>query len=81
MKIKYAGKEVLKTGGKKYNTIKFHPVIQTGRMFKKEDDVTVWISDDANKIPLLAQGKIWVGSVKMEISSYSGLANPIAEVK
>jgi hypothetical protein len=81
LKIKYAGKEVIKTGGLKYNTIVFHPVIQTGRMFKHEEDVTVWISDDANKIPLVAQAKIWVGSVKMEITGYEGLANPIAQIK
>lgn len=81
LKIKYAGTEILKLGDKKYRTIKFHPVIQTGRMFKNEEDVSVWISNDANKIPLLAQGKIWVGSVKMELVNYSGLANPIAELK
>lgn len=81
LKIKFAGREILKTNGKKYNTLVFHPVIQTGRMFKNAEDVTVWVSDDANKIPLLAQGKIWVGSIKMEITNYEGLANPIAEIK
>jgi len=61
--------------------MKFHPVIQTGRLFKHEEDVTVWISDDANKIPLLAEGKVLVGSVKMELTKATGLANPSAIVK
>ena len=60
--------------------MKFHPVIQTGRLFKSEDDVSVWISDDENKIPLLAQGKVLVGSVKMELTGYKGLVAPISKI-
>lgn len=80
LKIRYAGKEVVEVEGDKYNALKFHPVIQTGRLFKHEDDVSVWISDDANKIPLLAQGKVLVGSVKMELTSYKGLVAPISKI-
>lgn len=81
LQIKFMGKEVLKVNGQKFNTIKFHPVVQTGRMFKSEEDVTVWVSDDENKIPLLAEGKVFIGSIKMEITHYEGLAHPIALVK
>lgn len=78
LKIKYAGKDVVKVGKKKYKALKFHPVIQAGRIFKNEDDLNVWISDDGNKIPLMAQAKILVGSIKMELQDYEGLANPLA---
>jgi len=81
LQIRFVGREDLKTNGHKYKTLKFHPVVQTGRMFKHEEDVTVWVSDDNNKIPLLAQGKIFIGSIKMEIAKYEGLANPIAIVE
>ena len=81
MKIRYKGKETIKVSGKKYKALKFHPVVQEGRLFEDEKDVTVWISDDENKIPLLAQGKVLVGSVKMELIKYSGLANPISRIK
>ena len=80
LKIKFAGKETVKVEGKKYRALKFHPVIQTGRLFKNETDVSVWISDDINKIPLLAEGKVLVGSVKMELTSYKGLVGPISKV-
>lgn len=81
LKIRFAGKEVVEVEGDDYRALKFHPVIQTGRLFKNEDDVSVWISDDANKIPLLAQGKVMVGSVKMELTSYKGLIAPISKVE
>ena len=81
LKIRFMGRSNIKAGGEKYRAMKFHPVVQEGRLFEHEEDVTVWISDDENKIPLLAQGKVLVGSIKMEITNYSGLANPIARVE
>lgn len=81
LKIKFAGRETVKVEGNKFRAMKFHPVIQTGRLFKNEEDVSVWISDDINKIPILAEGKVMVGSVKMELTSYKGLAGPISKVE
>lgn len=81
LKIRYMGKDKIKVSGQKYRALKFHPVVQEGRLFKNEKDVTVWISDDENKIPLLAQGKVMVGSVKMELTKAKGLANPSAKIK
>jgi hypothetical protein len=40
--------------------------------------MTLWISDDKNKIPVMAQSGIIVGSVKMELIEYSGLKNPMS---
>ncbi|MFP5471285.1 MAG: DUF3108 domain-containing protein [Bacteroidia bacterium] len=80
LKIKYLGKETVKIRNGKYRCLKFAPVIQTGRVFKSEEDLNVWITDDGNKIPLLAKAKILVGSIKMELTKYENLANPIAKV-
>lgn len=81
LKIKYLGKETITTDIGKVNCIKFCPVVQKGRVFKKEEDLTVYISDDANHIPVRAQGEILVGSIKMDITSYSGLAVPLNKAK
>jgi hypothetical protein len=81
LKIRFLKRETIKVGNKKYKAMKFCPVVQEGRLFKDEDDVSVWISDDENKIPLLAQGKIFVGSIKFELTSAHGLANPLAKVE
>lgn len=81
LKIRFNGRETIKVSGKKYKAMKFNPVVQEGRLFEDEKDVTVWISDDENKIPLLAKGNVLVGSVKMELTKYKGLANPISIVK
>ncbi|MBI4931153.1 MAG: DUF3108 domain-containing protein [Bacteroidetes bacterium] len=78
LRIKYIGKETIKSDIGKIRCIKFHPVVQQGRVFKKEEDLTAWISDDKNRIPIRAEAKIAVGSVKMDLMEYTGLANELA---
>lgn len=77
LKMKYLGKETVKVDLGKFNCLRFAPVVQKGRVFKKEEDLSVWVTDDANHLPVLAQAKILVGSIKMELTNYAGLANPV----
>jgi hypothetical protein len=75
------GKERVKLGKTTYHAMKFHPVTQKGRIFDKEEDVTFWISDDENKIPLMIEAKILIGSIKVELTNSEGLSHPLAIVK
>jgi hypothetical protein len=81
LKIKFVGRENLKTDLGTFRCLKFRPIIQKGRVFKKEEDLNVWISDDGNHIPIRAQAEILVGSIKMDLLEYKGLANPVGLVK
>ncbi|HET6992943.1 MAG TPA: DUF3108 domain-containing protein [Bacteroidia bacterium] len=81
LKIKYLGKEIVNSDLGKINCIKFCPVVQKGRVFKKEEDLTLWISDDANHIPVRAEGEILVGSIKMDLIHVAGLAGDMNMVK
>lgn len=80
-KIKYKGKELVKTKNGKIKCHKFAPVVQEGRIFKSEDDLTVWITDDGNKIPIVAKAKIQVGSLKMHLVKFENLKNRINFIK
>lgn len=77
MKLKFLGRESIKTKFGKINTLKFRPLVQSGRVFKEEESVTVWVSDDINKIPLRIKASLAVGSLRADLHSYKGLANPI----
>jgi hypothetical protein len=81
LKIRYVGKETIETDLGKYRCLKFRPIVQKGRIFKKEEDLNVWITDDKNHVPLRAQAKILVGSIKLDIVSWQNLANTTAIVK
>jgi hypothetical protein len=81
MCIRFIGREVVETELGSYRALKFQPIVQKGRVFKKDEDMTVWISDDMNHIPLRAQADILIGSVKMDITNAKNVANPMAKVK
>lgn len=79
LKIKFVGRETIKTDVGNVKCVKFRPIVQKGRIFKKEEDLNVWISDDKNHIPVRAQANLLIGSIKMDLSSYLNLANPLAK--
>ncbi len=76
--IHYLGKEKLKMDDKiVYNCIKFSPLLVEGTIFKGGEGMTVWASDDKNRIPLYVEAPILVGTVKAKILSWKGLRNPM----
>jgi len=75
-KLKFIGKEDLKTKFGTARTMIFRPIVQSGRVFKEEESLTVWISDDENKIPLRIKASLAVGSIKADLDSFKGLKNP-----
>jgi hypothetical protein len=77
LNLKFLGREKVTVSAGTFNCLKFRPVLLQGRVFKEEDDMTIWISDDKNKIVVRAEAEILVGSVKMDLKNYSGLANPL----
>jgi len=80
MIIKYVGKETIKTKVGSLRCLVFKPYLLEGRVFKESEAMTIWISDDKNRIPVRAQADVLVGSIKMDLKGYAGLANPLALV-
>ncbi|WP_395046446.1 DUF3108 domain-containing protein [Flavobacterium sp.] len=74
-KLKFVGRETLRTKFGKIKTMVFRPLVQSGRVFKEEESLTVWISDDENKIPLRIKAELAVGSIKADLETFKGLKN------
>ncbi|TXD52438.1 MULTISPECIES: DUF3108 domain-containing protein [unclassified Polaribacter] len=79
-KLLFLGREVLKTKFGKVNSLVFIPLVQSGRIFEAEESVKIWITDDANKIPIKMTASLAVGSLRAELEAYKGLANPFGEL-
>ncbi len=77
IRLKFLGKEEMKTDIGKVKCLKFVPVVQKGRVFKDEQDLKVWITDDENKIPVRVEAEIIVGSIKIDITQAANLRNPL----
>lgn len=78
LKIKYVNEEVIELRKGKYKCMRFVPVVQTGRYFKNEEDLSFWVTQDKNRIPIQIKAKIPVGSIKMHLVGYKGLKNEFA---
>ncbi len=74
-KLRFLGKDTLKTKFGKVKTLKFRPIVQSGRIFKAEESVTIWVTADNNKIPVKMEASLAVGSLRADLEAYKGLAN------
>ena len=80
--IRYLGKETIKNrDGRWFRCLKFSPLLVEGTIFESGEDMTVWVTDDNARIPIIVEAKVLVGSVKAVFVDAVGLRNPIeAEV-
>jgi hypothetical protein len=77
MYIRYLGKEVIKTKYGKFNAIKFKPLLLKGTIFEGGEHMTVWVTDDANHIPVRIESPIVVGKVKIDMMNYENIRHPM----
>lgn len=76
LSVHYKGKDSGKKvkGQGKFRAIHFIPdVIEGGYYFGEGTNMDIWVSDDENKIPLIIESPVSVGSVKAILKSYKGL--------
>ena len=81
LKVRYMGKETVRTQYGKVRCLKFNPVTEVGRAFKTEEDMTVWFSDDKNNIPVKIRVELRLGSFKVSLSGYEGLKYDFSSLK
>lgn len=72
-KLKYLGKEVLKTKFGKVECYKFRPLVQSGRVFKEQESLSLWVSADDNRLPVRISADLAVGAIKADLDAYNGL--------
>lgn len=72
-KLKYVGRQDITTKFGTVSTMVFKPLVQTGRVFKEKESLTLWITDDDNKVPIRIKADLAVGSLKADLDEYKGL--------
>lgn len=77
LKVMYKGKETIHTKVGKIPCNVMIPLMPDNKMFDGENSITCWISDDANKIPVKIQAKMFIGHTGLELVSFRGLRNQI----
>jgi hypothetical protein len=75
--IRYLGKEVIKTRYGRFKAIKFKPLLIKGTIFEGGEKMAVWVTDDANHLPVRIESPISVGSIKVDMMGYKNLRYPV----
>ena len=78
--LHYLGLDTIKTKFGWIPCTKWSPGLQTGRIFDNQQALKLWISNDVNKIPIQIKAKILVGSIKMDLTKYSGTREKLKKV-
>ncbi|MDR2563790.1 MAG: DUF3108 domain-containing protein [Prevotellaceae bacterium] len=79
IKCRYLGKETkkIKSFGMRVKCLKFAVEVIAGSVFKGDENITMWVSDDKNHIPLELESPIIVGKVKGRILKFENLKYPL----
>lgn len=63
------GEEKIKNrGGEYWDCILFSAILDKGTMFRAGEELLVWVSNDAARIPVMMEAKITVGSIKIYLT-------------
>ncbi len=79
--VKYGGKEMLKTKFGTFSCVKFVPYLIKGSLFKGGEGMRIWITDDANRIPVRVESEVSVGYVRADLNQFENLRNPLTSKK
>lgn len=78
MPIVFLGIEERTTpSGKRFSCLKFSASPAEGTIFLANEPILVWVTDDDNRVPVLIEAKILVGSIQVHLTGYEKLAHPL----
>lgn len=81
LEVAYKGRATVTTKAGDIRTFKLVPKMPTNKLFRGENAISVYLSDDHNKIPVLFQAEMFVGTVKVDMEKYQGLKSRLNLVK
>lgn len=73
--IRYMGKEEVKTKAGKFKALKLVPIMPDNKLFAGENAISVWLSDDLNRVPLKVEANLVIGKASCELITFEGLRN------
>ena len=74
--FRFLGYENVKTKFGVVPCVKFRPYVEEGRIFKKKSGLSLWVSNDNNRIPIKVVAELSVGSLDVDLVDFKGLKHP-----
>lgn len=70
LEVRVIRKERVKVKAGEFDCLVVEPILQTPGIFEQKGSLTVWLTDDAVKMPVLMKSKVVIGSIVTELTSY-----------
>ncbi|MFT5234569.1 MAG: hypothetical protein ACI9UQ_002615, partial [Candidatus Krumholzibacteriia bacterium] len=70
LKVIVHGKEKVTVGAGTFDCFVVEPILQGEGLFKHEGKMTLYVSDDEHRVPVLIKAKAPVGSIDVELQEY-----------
>ncbi len=68
LEIRVLGRERIKVPAGEFDCIKVEPILRAAGLFKNEGRLTIWMTDDEHKIPVLMKSKVVIGSISASLT-------------
>ncbi|WP_224999506.1 DUF3108 domain-containing protein [Cesiribacter sp. SM1] len=69
-KVRFIGREKVKTDLGKLDALVVSPLLPENSLFKGENAVKMWLSDDEHKIPLKIKADMFIGAIEVDIRDF-----------
>jgi hypothetical protein len=70
LEVKVLRREKVKVQAGEFQCLVVEPILQTAGIFEQKGTLTVWLTDDEVKMPVLMKSKVVIGSIVTELTSY-----------
>lgn len=71
LEVKVLRKERIEVEAGIFDCLVVEPILQTSAIFEQKGSLTVWLTDDHKKMPVLMKSKVVIGSIATELTEYS----------
>lgn len=73
LEVKVLRKERIRVGAGTFDCILIEPKLKGAGIFRQKGKLTIWLTDDERKIPVLMKSKIAIGSINLELEKMEGV--------
>jgi hypothetical protein len=71
LEVKVLKKERVEVDAGTFDCLVVQPILQAAGVFEQKGTLTVWLTDDQKKMPVLMKSKVVIGSITTELTDYS----------
>lgn len=79
--LELMGRKTIKTKLGTFECMVIKPDLVKGRIFKGQEDMTVYVSNDLNQVPIRIESAIFVGRIKADLVEFKNLRYPLSSRK